>query len=646
MFEYFMDRFSRPLSQQGTRQTAARARPTGGQRTEGSRRASSWIPSGLAPRPKSQGSFLNVASSGELSAFSQSVLLSSTAPLDGLDYGGSTALGGVRSQHSMPELAVSSNTSGRSRGMGVTGGGPVSEGSGSERGSGESAGSGSARARERGAAQAAEVVAKVAALESHQVTQRRKLEAARAENLRLQREMQAASRATAGSTNEIERLGVEVAQLTQELVESEAKLLAAGEEPADGGRGSKRRQKEAEFNRLRDMYASENLKTPEPKAYDPWASTTVTTEEATDSMLDVVGKVRAFLSTVESEQFVTRQMRNEVDDFVEALGEMGQRTGETWELQHADGTWAKLGVDDALRLREERDGGDGDSSPGGHRSYSKLVTVKPETAAGRHTYYDVDLGKMQARRAAPRNLRARERSESDRAASVLALFAMVQMRTPRAQRSRPSTPGFDGRPLSTSGRPHADTQASVVAAPGTHGAVFAAMEDRLSAGVVQMVGQVFQFNIEVSPAEGAEGEAMEASRPTVIEYTVDLNESPGAVHRTEAGGRQPEQTFVLQELELLRLFADLGRPSQSAAAAVSSGLLEGFVPAAPVRPASSGKGKKAKGKGKGKGKGKKGAGAEVVPQAVGAKMVRHPPALALCHTATPHSQTWSPRHIS
>ena len=51
-------------------------------------------------------------------------------------------------------------------------------------------------------------------------------------------------------------------------------------------------------------------------------------------MNDVLSNVKTFLSTVESEQFVNRKVREEVDSFVHSLGEMGKRSDEVWESRH------------------------------------------------------------------------------------------------------------------------------------------------------------------------------------------------------------------------------------------------------------------------------------------------------------------------
>ena len=232
--------------------------------------------------------------------------------------------------------------------------------------------------------------------------------------------------------NEIARLSQQVAQLTEAQVNkaaeiAEAVAIATGADTGRGRNGLGRGKTDEEFNRLRGMYATtDELKKSKPAGggggYDPRSPDTVSTLDARDSMAEVLGSVKEFLSEVESEQFLARQTRDQATHFAHTL-DLARLAGQVdmWQSQSLDGSWKSLPnqvISDIIKAKEA------------NKTQLDVSMFKED---GRQVGWHIDVVAKRMTTTGPsRDLRVRERSEIERAAGLLSTIAAVRLVTPNS----------------------------------------------------------------------------------------------------------------------------------------------------------------------------------------------------------------------
>eukprot|EP01052_Picozoa_sp_SAG31_P037027 SAG31_NODE_4709_length_3018_cov_1.639603_1_plen_520_part_10 len=435
LFSHFVDCFSRPISQASTRgHGGAKPQPV----AVGSRDAMRSMATSLAASRRSRSSL---------------AVREKLAPQRGVDSPSSLLLSQfLAPQRSLPNLPTSAGAGGNV----VSSASSLS--SGSERDASCSALSDSGTGHETATnvgksndwagrndwdwerASRDHLPQKVLALEQHQKDQATKLEALSQENLQLKRERVKGRAERAALENEISRLSHQIAQMAQAQINKEAELKEAlGEQIKENEIGRARAglgkgKSDAEFQRLKGMYATTaelkktNNSKPVPPSipgqYDPWAKDNVTTFEARDSMAEVSLAVKDFVSDVEKEQFVVRDTRETAWHFAHSL-DLHRLAGhvDVWESQSANGDW------DVLPPNVRK------AIIGAQEKQKKRVDVEMHKDDGRAVKYNIDLQTMVATRSRQRSLRSRERTDVERAASILSAVASVRTGDPSSAES-------------------------------------------------------------------------------------------------------------------------------------------------------------------------------------------------------------------
>ncbi len=414
MFGVFLDRFSRPISQASVRSQSSATTEALGPKPNTHDAATSMATS-LAASRRSRASIATRASRSSASLDSTSVLSAYLAP-----------------QRSLPSLSSSADTLGSTKeimSMDAT----AAAGSDDEQ-----LDDSDARAEwnwEKASPRA--LRKKVVELERFQRKQDAEMAQLRRELLQSKRLAVKKQTEDAALHNEIARLSQEVQVLTESQVNKAAEIAeavaeATGEDRALRARGGLGKGKTAsEFERLKGMYATtEELKSGQIKlttagGYDPWASTTVTTLDARDSMAEVLGSVKDFLSEVESEQFVNRETRAQANHFAHTL-DLARLAGQVdeWQSQRMDNSWKSLPgpvISAIIKAKEQgRTGLD--------------VEIPKEDGRGPVAYH-LDLDGKRMYRKENRVIRCRERTDIERAAGLLSTIASVRLVVPTSTES-------------------------------------------------------------------------------------------------------------------------------------------------------------------------------------------------------------------
>ena len=541
MFEFFLDRFSRPLSKNARRRSVdgvvhgdAGATATG--RIDHSS-ASTTMASSLASSQRSRSS----VALRESRRNNGQVLLSQLL-------GPPAADATVRPSHSLPTM-------------------PTEDGRGGGSGDGsDDDGAGEGAASDKTSPRSLRL--KVLKIEQYQRRQDALMASLRRENHELRRQQGSKTKENEALENEVARLSQQMAVLTEAQVNKAAEIKAAVELATgiDRRGGLGKGKTDAEFARLRDLYATtDELKTNKQlngggAGYDPWGEGHISTFEARDSMAEVLGSVKDFLATVESEQFVSRRMRDEAYHFAHSLDlHKLKEHVPTYETQRPDGSWAPVDVLTNKKLMAARENGE--------RNVAVDVVKgieESEEVAQRKWASQVDLKLNSLTRGHSRQLRTRERSQIERAAGVLSTISGV-----RLVLSNLSTPALHDEK-------HDDVESLLQQ-------LFAPVVSRLATGCAPSLGMLFQFVIT--------GWSEDATAPSKY-VGLDLSVPPGKVAFDEQL-KKPADTFqvTLQELQLLleQLMSRTGE-EESAADLVTA--------AAKAAPGGGAKGKKGKKAGK------------------------------------------------
>lgn len=413
MFGVFLDRFSRPISQASVRSQSSATTAALGPKPN-THDASTSMATSLAASRRSRASVATRTSRSSSSLDSTSVLSAYLAP-----------------QRSLPSLASSAGTFGTKEIMSMD----ASADTGSDD---EQLNDSDVRAEwnwEKASPRA--LRQKVVELERFQRNQDAEMAQLRRELLESKRLAVKKQTEDAALHNEIARLGQEVQVLTESQVNKAAEIAeavaeATGEDRALRARGGLGKGKTVnEFERLKGMYATtEELKSGQIKlttagGYDPWASTTVTTLDARDSMAEVLGSVKDFLSEVESEQFVNRQTREQANHFAHTL-DLARLAGQVdeWQSQRMDNSWKSLPgsvISDIIKAKEQGRTG--------------LDVEIPKVDGGAPVAYHLDLDGKRMYRKENRAIRCRERSDIERAAGLLSTIASVRLVVPTSAES-------------------------------------------------------------------------------------------------------------------------------------------------------------------------------------------------------------------
>lgn len=414
MFGVFLDRFSRPISQASVRSQSSVTRQALGPKPN-THDASKSMATSLAASRRSQAAAATRASRSSSSLGSTSMLSSYLAP-----------------QRSLPNLSTSPDALGSTKeimSMDAT----ANLGSDDE----QLDDSDARAAWNWEKASPRELRKKVVELERFQRNQDAEMAQLRRELLQAKRVAVKKHTEDAALHNEIARLGQQVQVLTESQINKAAEIAdavaeATGEDRALRARGGLGKGKSAsEFERLKGMYATtEELKSGRIKlttsgGYDPWASTTVTTLDARDSMAEVLGSVKSFLSEVESEQFLNRQTREQANHFAHTL-DLARLAGQVdeWQSQRMDNTWKSLPghvISNIIKAKEQGRTG--------------LDVEMPKEDGRSPVSYHLDLDSKRMYRKEERAIRCRERSDIERAAGLLSTIASVRLAVPTSTES-------------------------------------------------------------------------------------------------------------------------------------------------------------------------------------------------------------------
>ena len=411
MFGVFLDRFSRPISQASVRSQ------------------SSVTKQALGPKPNTHDASKSMATS--LAASRRSQAAAATRASRSSSSLGSTLSAYLAPQRSLPNLSTSPDALGSTKEI-------MSMDATTHLGSDdEQLDDSDARAAwnwEK--ASPRELRKKVVELERFQRNQDAEMAQLRRELLQAKRLAVKKQTEDAALHNEIARLGQQVQVLTESQINKAAEIAeavaeATGADRALRARGGLGKGKSAsEFERLKGMYATtEELKSGRIKlttsgGYDPWASTTVTTLDARDSMAEVLGSVKDFLSEVESEQFINRQTREQANHFAHTL-DLARLAGKVdeWQSQRMDNTWKSLPghvISSIIKAKEQGRTG---------------LDVQIPKENGSPVSYHLDLDSKRMYRKEQRAIRCRERSDIERAAGLLSTIASVRLVVPTSTES-------------------------------------------------------------------------------------------------------------------------------------------------------------------------------------------------------------------
>jgi hypothetical protein len=409
MFGVFLDRFSRPISQASVRSQGSVTKQALGHKAN-SHDANESMASSLAASRRSRASAASRASRSSSSLGSNSAHSQYLAP-----------------QRSLPNLSSTTETLGSTKEI-------MSMDAAADAGSDDAQLDDSDARAEWNWEKASPRALRKKVVELERFQRHQDMDMAQLRREILQEKRLAVKRQTEESAlhNEIARLGQHVQVLTESQVSkaaeiAEAVALATGEDRALRARGGLGKGKTAnEFERLKGMYATtEELKSGKVKltssgGYDPWASTTVTTLDARDSMAEVLGSVKDFLSEVESEQFVNRRTREQANHFAHTL-DLARLAGQVdeWQSQCLDSSWKPLPghvISDIIKSKEQ--------------GRTQLDVELPKEDGRPGVSYHVDLANKRMHRNEERPLRSRERSDIERAAGLLSTIASVNLVLP------------------------------------------------------------------------------------------------------------------------------------------------------------------------------------------------------------------------
>eukprot|EP01047_Picozoa_sp_COSAG01_P021174 COSAG01_NODE_1221_length_11155_cov_13.069736_5_plen_729_part_00 len=388
---------------------------------------------------------------------------------------------------------------------------------------------------------------KILGIEQFQRKQDTAMAEIRRENLRLKR--QAVEHRTTRSSleNEVARLSQRVVILTEAQLNKEVEIKLAVDAATGNGRGRNglgAGKSDAEFARLKEMYATteevKKMKRPLGAGYSPWDDGVVSTFEARDSMAEVLGSMKDFLTTVESEQFVNRQVREEAYHFAHSLDLHKLRDDvPSFETQCPDGSWKELPpatnkILVAAREAAAAAGGRTVASAAATASGNGLSVVVAEhvKADGRKVSYSYHLQTRWAKREGMRTLRARARSQLERVAGILSTVMGIQVLVP------------------------SNEPAAACVQDGSVESVFTAITDRLETGHVPSLGCVFQFVVFTGP----DAHQKDPSKTPYELVALDMSKPPGKVVHGEL--TSPTQTFQVTLPELVSLTEQLAKPNQ------------------------------------------------------------------------------------